>query len=93
MNVFDIDTDFDIIEFHIMFIYLLCKCETLSLRPTLRKKNKLQLFENKVLRKEIGSNDEVNGQFRVSHNAELCDLYMSHFIHRIVKTQRLRRGR
>ena len=51
-------------------------CETLSL--TLREEHRLRAFENKVLRKISGTNrDEITGEWRKLHNAELHALYSS----------------
>ena len=51
-------------------------CETWSL--TLRKEHRLRVFENKVLRKIFGANkDEIIGEWRKLHNAELHALYSS----------------
>jgi len=49
-------------------------CETWS--PTLRKKSRLRVFENRVLRRIFGpKRDEVTGEWRKLHNKELNDLY------------------
>ena len=49
-------------------------CETWSL--TLREKHRLRMFENKVLRKIFGAKkDEITGEWRKLHNAELQALY------------------
>ena len=51
-------------------------CETWSL--TLREEHRLRLFENKVLRKIFGAKrDEITGEWRKLHNAELQVLYSS----------------
>lgn len=42
---------------------------------TLREEHKLQVFENKVLRKVFWHKAEVHGQFRILHNEQLYDLY------------------
>jgi len=40
--------------------------------------HKLQVFENKVLRKtHEPKNDKASQQFRILHNEEQCDLYRS----------------
>ena len=45
-------------------------CETWSL--TLREEHRLRVLENKVLRKIFGAkNDEITGEWRKLHNAEL----------------------
>ena len=63
--------------------------ETLSL--TLREKHRLWVFENKVLRKIFGAKkDEITGDWRKLHNAELHGLYSSPNIFRSLKSRRLR---
>ncbi|KAJ4446283.1 hypothetical protein ANN_12978 [Periplaneta americana] len=64
-------------------------CETLTL--TLREEQRLRVFENKVLRKIFGAKrDEVTGEWRKLHNAELHALYSSPDIIRSIKSRRLR---
>ncbi|KAJ4433902.1 hypothetical protein ANN_16215 [Periplaneta americana] len=64
-------------------------CETLTL--TLREEQRLRVFENKVLRKIFGAKrDEVTGEWRKLHNAELHALYSSPDIIRNIKSRRLR---
>jgi hypothetical protein len=47
------------------------------------------VFENKVLRRIFGpKRDEVTGGWRKLHNEELCDLYSSRSINRIIKSRR-----
>ena len=49
------------------------------------------MFENKVLRKIFGTNrDEITGEWRKLHNAELHALYSSPIIIRDFKSRRLR---
>ena len=49
-------------------------CETWSL--TLREVHRLRVFENKVLRKIFGAKkDEITGEWKKLHNAELHALY------------------
>ncbi|KAJ4442171.1 hypothetical protein ANN_12037, partial [Periplaneta americana] len=68
---------------------VLCGCETWTL--TLRGKHRLRVFENKVLRKIFGAKrDEVTGECRKLHNAELHTLYSSSDIIRNIKSRRLR---
>jgi hypothetical protein len=43
------------------------------------------VFENRVIRR-----DEVTGELRKLHNEELCDLYSSPSIIRIIKSRRMR---
>ncbi|KAJ4446560.1 hypothetical protein ANN_13257 [Periplaneta americana] len=64
-------------------------CETWTL--TLREKQRLRVFENKVLRKIFGAKrDEVTGDWRKLYNAELHALYSSPDIIRNIKSRRLR---
>jgi hypothetical protein len=64
-------------------------CETWSL--TLREEHRLRVFENKVLRRIFGpKRDEVTGRWRKLHNEELCDLYSSRSIIRIIKSRSMR---
>ncbi|KAJ4431677.1 hypothetical protein ANN_20278 [Periplaneta americana] len=64
-------------------------CETWTL--TLREEHRLRVFENKVLRKIFGAKrDEVTGEWRKLHNAELHALYSSPDIIRNIKSRRLR---
>jgi hypothetical protein len=56
--------------------FVLYGCETWSLRR--RKKGRVKVFENKVLRRIFGSTgDEVTGEWKILHNEELNDLYCS----------------
>ncbi|KAJ4431113.1 hypothetical protein ANN_19708 [Periplaneta americana] len=64
-------------------------CETWTL--TLREGQRLTVSENKVLRKIFGAKrDEVTGEWRKLHNAELHALYSSPDIIRYIKSRRLR---
>ncbi|KAJ4438865.1 hypothetical protein ANN_14818 [Periplaneta americana] len=64
-------------------------CETWTL--TLREEHRLRVFENKVLRKIFGAKrDEVTGEWRKLHNAELHALYSSPDIIRNIKSRCLR---
>jgi hypothetical protein len=64
-------------------------CETWSL--ALREEHRLRVFENRVLRRIFGpKRDEVTGEWRKLHNEELCDLYSSPSIIRIIKPRRMR---
>jgi hypothetical protein len=49
------------------------------------------VFENRVLRRIFGpKRDEVTAEWRKLHNEELCDLYSSPSIIRIIKSRRMR---
>jgi len=64
-------------------------CETLSL--TLREERRLQVFENRVLRRVFGpKRDEVTGHWTKLHDEELWDLYSLPNIVRVVKSIRMR---
>jgi hypothetical protein len=68
---------------------ILYGCETWSL--TLREEHRLRVFGNRVLRRIFGpKRDEVMGEWRKFHNEELCDLYSSPSIIRIIKSRRMR---
>ncbi|KAJ4451994.1 hypothetical protein ANN_03478 [Periplaneta americana] len=68
---------------------VLYDCETWTL--TLREEHRLKVFENKVLRKIFGAKrDEVTGDWRKLHNAELHALYSSPDIIRNIKSRYLR---
>ncbi|KAJ4438275.1 hypothetical protein ANN_14214 [Periplaneta americana] len=58
---------------------------------TLKEEQRLRVFENKVLRKIFGAKrDEVTGEWRKLHNAELQALYSSPDIIRKIKYRLLR---
>ncbi|KAJ4449247.1 hypothetical protein ANN_00644 [Periplaneta americana] len=58
---------------------------------TLREKQRLRVFENKVIRKIFGTKrDEVTGEWRKLYNAELHALFSSPDIIRNIKSGRLR---
>ena len=64
-------------------------CETWSL--TLREEHRLRVFENKELRKIFGAKrDEITGERRKLHNAELHTLHSSPTIIKNLKSRRLR---
>jgi hypothetical protein len=67
---------------------VLYRCETWTL--TLREEHRLEVFENKVLRRIFGpKRDEVTVEWRKLHNEELHDLYSSPSITRIIKARRM----
>jgi hypothetical protein len=54
----------------------------------MRKKGRLRVFENRVLRTIFGpKRDEVTGEWRRLHNKELCALYASPNIIRVIKSR------
>jgi hypothetical protein len=64
-------------------------CETWSL--TLNEEHRLRVFENRVLRRIFGpKRNDVMGEWRKLHNEELCYLYSSPSIIRIMKSRRMR---
>ena len=68
---------------------ILYGCETWSL--TLREEHRLRVFENKVLRKIFGAKkDDITGEWRKLHNAQLHVLYSSPNIIRDLKSILLR---
>ena len=57
----------------------------------MREEHRLRVFENKVLRKIFGAEkDEIAGEWRKFHNAELHACYSSPNIIRSLKSRRLR---
>ncbi|KAJ4440626.1 hypothetical protein ANN_08773 [Periplaneta americana] len=72
-----------------LLLVILYGCETWTL--TLREEQKLRVFENKVLRKIFGAKrDEVTGEWRKLHNAELHAFFSSPDIMRNIKFRRLK---
>jgi hypothetical protein len=64
-------------------------CETWSL--ILREEHRLEVFENRVLRRIFGpKGDEVTGEWRKLHNEELHDFYALPSIIRMVKARGVR---
>jgi hypothetical protein len=64
-------------------------CETWSL--ILREEHRLKVFENRLLRRIFRpKRDEVTGGWRKLHNEEICDLYPTSSIIRIIKSKRMR---
>ncbi|KAJ4436919.1 hypothetical protein ANN_17051 [Periplaneta americana] len=83
------DTENNAIGIEIILPVILYGCETWTL--TLREEQRLRVFENKVLRKIFGAKrDEVTGEWRKLHNAELHALHPSPDIIRNIKSRRLR---
>jgi hypothetical protein len=73
----------------IIFPVVLYGCETWSL--TLRKKHRLRVFVNSVLKNIFGlKRDEAIGDWRKLHNEELRNLYSSPNIIRMIKSKRMR---
>jgi hypothetical protein len=64
-------------------------CETWSL--TLREKQRLMVFENRVVRKLLGPRkDEIPAEWKRLHNEELNDLYSSPTIIRVIQSRIMR---
>ncbi|KDR20390.1 hypothetical protein L798_04924, partial [Zootermopsis nevadensis] len=63
-------------------------CDTWSL--TLREEHRLQVFENRVLRRIFGPRREDDGVWRKLHNEKLKNLYSSPNIVRVTKSRRMR---
>jgi hypothetical protein len=64
-------------------------CETWSL--TIKEEHRLRVFENWVLRRIFGlKRDEVMGEWRKMRNEELCELYCSPSLIRIIKSRKMR---
>jgi len=64
----------------------LYECEIWSIK--LREEHWLRIFENRVLMELVGpKKDEVTWECRSLHNEELCDLYCSPYIIRMIKSR------
>ncbi|KDR12742.1 hypothetical protein L798_12539 [Zootermopsis nevadensis] len=57
---------------------------------TLREEHRLQVFENRVLRRIFGPKREDDGVWRKLHNDELKNLYSSPSIVRVIRSRRMR---
>ena len=58
---------------------------------TLREEHRLRVFENRLLRRILGSKrDGIIGEWRKLHNEELNDLYSSPNIMLLIKSGRMR---
>ena len=69
---------------HPVLLVVLYGCETWSL--TFREEQRLRVFENKVLRKIVGTKrEEITGKWRKLHSSELHALYWSPNIIRNLK--------
>ena len=70
---------------------IICTSCIVWLSLTLREEHRLRVFDNKVLRKIFGAKrDEITGELRKLHNAELYALYSSPSIIRSLKSRLLR---
>jgi hypothetical protein len=61
-------------------------CEAWSLK--LRKKRRLRVFENRILRLIFGPKKDANRQWRRLHNKELHNLHRLPNIVRVIKSSR-----
>jgi hypothetical protein len=71
----------------VILLVVLYGCETGPV--TLREEHRLRFFENRVLR-IFGPKREEDGSWRKLHNDELCSLYSSPNIIRVIKSRRMR---
>jgi hypothetical protein len=73
----------------VILLVVLYGCENWSL--TLREEHRLRMFENSLPRRIFGlKRGEVMGRWRKLHNEELCDLYFSLSIIRMMKLRKMR---
>jgi hypothetical protein len=56
----------------------------------LREEHRLGVFENRMLRRIFGPNEEGDGSWRKLHNDELHSLYSSSNIVRVIKSKSMR---
>jgi hypothetical protein len=56
----------------------------------LREEHRLRVFENSVLRRIFGPKRDEDRLWRKLHNDELCSLYSSLNIVRVIKSRRMR---
>jgi len=56
----------------------------------LGKEHKLRVLKNRVLRRIFGPKREEDGWWRKLHNDELCSLYSSQNIVRVIKSRRMK---
>jgi hypothetical protein len=76
----------DIKNFKFVWLYI-----HITWSLTLREEHRLRVFGNRVLRRIFGpKRDEVTGEWRKFHNEELCDLYSSPSIIRLIKSRSMR---
>ena len=57
---------------------------------TLREKSRLNVFENRILRRIFGPKRDENREWRRLHNEEVHSMYRSLNIFRVIKCRRLR---
>jgi hypothetical protein len=73
---------------NIILPVVLYRYETWTL--IVREEHRLRVFENRVLRRIFGSKRyEVVGGWRRLHNEELCNLYFSPSMIKVIKSRRL----
>jgi hypothetical protein len=73
----------------IILLVVLHGCETWSL--TLREEHRLRIFDNRMLRRIFEpKREEMVGGWRGLHNGELCNLYASLYVIRVMKLRRMR---